>query len=432
MSLKISETKIIWKSILLFFFIYDVALRGIPTKLSSRKIAFIIFSLICLNQCFRYDRKIVASGKVIKYYSIEIGICIFSLFHVFIRAFIHGLEQSEYVEYPYVVYFIIFGLLAPICIILVFQDLEEFLKTLILASLYQAIFVVLEFNIWPLKVWLSENITTTSNILYTDTDRATGLGASGAALSVWLFFGIYACIYFILTKKKHMKYWNAALVILVAQFLSARTGFYTGIVSIIVVEIVRNKNIKVLRRTFNKVSMMLLAIVGAITFSLYMGNIDVDDKLENLIYLVNRNFNISRIIGNNSFFSTFFSMGVPPLSIETFLGYGVISGNNLEGELLLRHDSGFIMRYFADGLFMAIIEYSFFAVMLITMWKSIKSKKLRGYTIGLILVIFLVEIKEPFMYYYSGVAVVLCILMLSLRFRSECYAISNSADMTNK
>lgn len=269
-----------------------------------------------------------------------------------------------------------------------------------------------------MKIWLSEHIYTVANVLYTHRNRATGLGASGAALSVWLFLGTFACSYFILTEKKHCKYWFVVILIFIAQILSGRTGLYLGVVNIVIVELIRNKKKKHLRKSFMSFGTILI-LIGAIVLSgIQIRKDEHVNKSNGFSEVISRNADISRIVGENSFFSTFLGMQVPTFSEDTFWGYGVVAGE-LNGESELSHDSGYIKRYTADGIFMAVIEYLILAGLLISIWGTIKNKKLRKYTIGLILMTFFIEIKEPFVYYYSGVAVMLCILILASKYNNR-------------
>ena len=405
---------LIWKSVLLFFYIYDIALQGIPTKLSTRKIAFAIFFMLFLQQCLQHNKKIRASQRVIGFYALEFVVCAFSLLHVFARAMIYGFEHSIYAEYPYVVYFIIFGLLAPICMAFVFRNIEEFLNALILSTIYQSIFVILEFWIWPMRIWLSQHIYTTANVLYTHAKRATGLGASGAQLSVWLFFGVFACSYFLITRKKRIKYWGIILLIFTAQFLSGRTGLYLGIADVLLIGLYLNKDKKVLRNSMIKIGIGGIVAFVIVLTGFQIGNIEVKGKASVLKEAINRNTKVSRIIGENGFFGRFLEDEIPPLDENTLLGYGV-TGGELTKNLSCQHDSGFVKRYIADGLIMAIFEYAVFFLLLFNIWKSIKNKGLRRYTAALVLLPFVIEIKEPFMYYYSGTAVTICIFILALQ-----------------
>ena len=68
---------LIWKSVLLFFYIYDIALQ---------------------QQCLQHNKKIRASQRVIGFYALEFVVCAFSLLHVFARAMIYGFEHSIYAE----------------------------------------------------------------------------------------------------------------------------------------------------------------------------------------------------------------------------------------------------------------------------------------------------------------------------------------------
>ena len=98
-------------------------------------------------------------------------------------------------------------------------------------------------------------------------------------------------------------------------------------------------------------------------------------------------------------------MPVPPLSFETIIGTGrvrSITGNgNASG-----HDSGYVQTYYSLGLLLAIFFYIFFLIFAIFLIQRNKfqkyydSKKQKILYL-LILIVFVIEIKEPFIFHYS-------------------------------
>ena len=90
------------------------------------------------------------------------------------------------------------------------------------------------------------------------------------------------------------------------------------------------------------------------------------------------------------------SMPVPPISFETIIGTGRVTdpvmGVNASG-----HDSGYIQAYYSMGLILAILFYSCYAFFL--------AKIIRTYNFPILYVllalVFLLELKEPFIFQYA-------------------------------
>ncbi len=104
-------------------------------------------------------------------------------------------------------------------------------------------------------------------------------------------------------------------------------------------------------------------------------------------------------------------MTIPPLSIETLLGTGIVYQ---EGVLYLGTDIGYIQNYYSLGLILTVAFYSSLLAMLVTFFMQVRSKFFRYYLLFFILCMFVVEYKEPFIFKYGYMMVVFA-LMFSIR-----------------
>ena len=107
--------------------------------------------------------------------------------------------------------------------------------------------------------------------------------------------------------------------------------------------------------------------------------------------------------GNDSTIEAIFDMPIPPFNIETIHGSGLVSlidGSNPSG-----HDSGFIQAYYSMGLPFTILLYAFYLYVLfyVMSWFPILMR------IALVIVFFAIEAKEPFLFKYSTMVVLMSV-----------------------
>ena len=108
------------------------------------------------------------------------------------------------------------------------------------------------------------------------------------------------------------------------------------------------------------------------------------------------NWAFSIFTGEDNTLSNLSGMGVPSLGVDTLLfGYGVVklaAGGNASGS-----DMGYIQVYYLMGMSMALMFYSILAFYLFRYWHNAGRNSLLAL---LILPLFLVEMKEPFIFKY--------------------------------
>lgn len=411
------KNRIFLKSIFFFLFYYDIALNRLGTLFSTRKILTLFFIFYYV---YKYDRSgcnrnFLAGRNIKNIYVLEILISALSIVWVFSRLYVHDLFNATSPEYSYPTFFVAYALIAPLFIGCFFENIQEFMKVLALVNIYQAIFVIVEYKFMPLKQWLANNIYTTSNISYLSTSRATGLGASGADLSVRLFWGVFALGFLIINKDRNtLKYWLGIFIICFAQILCGRTGLYVGIVIIFIVILEINKNRDRLTRNIIKgiFALFMTAIVMIYVIAIE-GNVISNFDTTPYTEVIDRNTNSQRIIGENGFLGIFLGqMEAPGLSYDTLWGYGITRGDLGDGNIA-SHDSGYVKRYVADGLIWTAFEYLILFVLLVKLCQRVQDRKWRRYLRWMIPILFLTEIKEPFVYYYIHVATIIIVYYLA-------------------
>ena len=415
------KNRIILKSIIFFWFYYDITFRQLGTLFSTQKILTLFFAMYYVYKCYIYKYNKFGcirgfwAGKNIKYiYILEILVSVLSIAWVYSRLYVHDLFSAMSPDYPHPIFFIVYALIAPLFIGYFFENIQEFMKVLALVNIYQAVFVIVEYKFMPLKYWLDKNIYTTANISYLRISRATGLGASGADLSVRLFWGVFAFGFLIINKKRNtLKYWLGIAVICVAQVLCGRTGLYIGlfIICIVIFEI-NKKYDRIARNLKHGLIVLVISAIVIVTAIAVKGNPIGDIDLTPYREVIDRNTNPKRIFGEKGFFGSFQNMEVPDLSYDTLWGYGVVRGNLGDGNVA-SHDSGYGMRYVANGLVWAVVEYMVLFLLLIKLNQRVPVQKLRRYLGIMIPIIYILEIKEPFIYYYIHIATIITIYYLA-------------------
>lgn len=394
------------KGILFFFFIFDVAVYGVPTKLSSRKIALLCIILWVLIKYIKngYRMKCILHKKLIKrMYIFLIGITAVSVPYLIWRASCNDVLNTIGVEYPYAVYFIIFSLIAPLLFVYYFDSTSEMLFAVEFSAILQSAFIWSEYTIIPFKSWLQAHIIT-GNIKYTALDRATGLGASGSALTIILAYFVFILGYEgIVQYSKNLQYWLMIAFVMTAQFLSGRTGFYISILNIGLILFTILVEKKGLLKNILKCLGAFLIVVVVLGCWFLLFHVD-GERLE---YIFRRNLDKERVMatGEDSFYDNMMGGAVPEMKGAVLWGIGINWGETKDG-ILIENDSGYIKRYVAEGVLFATIEYISLLLLMAVLLHNIGGGG-KLYLFWMIAVLFVVEIKEPFIYKYVEVTIIL-------------------------
>lgn len=206
--------------ILMFMFIYEFQLKEFPTFLSSRKIAFVIFFTIFLvklcQKKYVINRQYISNIK-----PITIIMILISIYVLVINIFLPAVEGRSILSQ--MVYLIIYSLAAPVIFPCVYTSMEQLAQNVIWSNIIQSFIIYAQFCFVPIKELMHKYVVNSGNVSYLRADRAKGLGAEGALLSVLLFLGILMACYFIIFKREK-KYFYPAVFMFIAGIPVGRTG----------------------------------------------------------------------------------------------------------------------------------------------------------------------------------------------------------------
>ncbi len=405
-----SEFRYFLRCLLLFCFLYEIVPLGVSTRLSTRKLAFVVmvFAFLCRCQYAGVRKHVLAQRDILQLFCAEVCVTVFSAGWIVWRASAHQLDSGK-ILYANGVYFLLFTLIGSIVLVYIFRDFREFLCALTTVSLWQSALIFLQASSSAFRNWLAGHIYANSSIGFQSV-RASGVGASGSWVSVLLFFGVVASGYFVITEKKTVRHWVKILLMVFAQFLTGATGVYLSALYILYILYVKSRDGKrfVGRAALYGTGMILLGVAA-----LYMlkasGNQTLSDTIDQgFRKIFSKSAYITKTGGG--FFGAWSRMKSLPLSYETFWGYGLSRGD-LGNGAYAHHDSGYVNRYIADGLFMAVVEYSTLLALMLVIWRKIQNKLTRRYFFFLILCLYGIEIKEGYFYQYVAVGLVLAILL---------------------
>ncbi|WP_204864747.1 hypothetical protein [Drancourtella massiliensis] len=245
------------------------------------------------------------------------------------------------------------------------------------------------------------------NVEFLREQRATGLGAEAAALSITLFISLIACSYFILCYNNY-KYIVAYVFILSATLSVARTGFYCGVLLGIynLFRIIMKKGsfLQVIKTLF-----YLALILAVLIF--FVGKYG---DIERIQWILNWATKIFSQGSQEDSISRFMNMEVPPLDVSTYWGTGVFRGIGWNG-INFQNDGGYFQNYFAMGLIWSILFYGILFVIILKTIFKIKNIEVKLLMLIFAAVLMVVEIKEPFVLKYVSVFSIMLMLNVILK-----------------
>lgn len=391
--------KIILKSIILFLFVFEILFVDMPSILSSRKIIFVLLLIYFISASFRlkgYDNtlRLPINRKLLPIFLFYFGLIAYLLI-IYISI---GYSSNNENILMYLIYFIMYVLISPVLFLKVFNSAEEFVISFINAVMIQATIIYMQFLSEKCRIFLYNNFHQEGNISFLRMDRATGLGAEGAMLSLILFCGVFSCCYLILfvKKKKNIYLYIMCIYILGACLITARTGFYLSLLTLIIVlfSLFLSKH-GVLSFLKILVSILVCVVVTTQVSSIF--------GIES--YRVEYVLDWSKKLFSHGIEDTsaqeLLNMKVPELTIETLVGTGIKRGVTNSGTSI-QHDSGYVQVCFALGLIIGALSYFMIYKLLFRLIKLIKNKNKnkKMYLNYFIFILIIIEIKEPFMYKY--------------------------------
>jgi hypothetical protein len=205
--------------------------------------------------------------------------------------------------------------------------------------------------------------------------------------------------------------WANIALILISIFLIGRTGLIISLLALLIYLIPNLLSIKKII-----IASCILLIISQINYvgivESSMNNVD-GFNIELFTAWIENAFRLE----DNATSEDIKSKPIPPLSFETIIGKGEVAnlalGGNASG-----HDSGYVQSYYSLGLILAFFFYATYFTFLISLAKGLRETAL--YLI--IILVFIVEIKEPFIFQYTLPFFVLTSILVYKKFpRSSQY-----------
>ena len=326
----------------------------------------------------------------------------FSLLVVFLGFFnflVSLLSGVDLTQASRLLNFFIITLVGAILISNLFDE-TSFHTYVVFASVIQCIFVFLTYTNQSLTFFIYQ-ILDTSNNFGDSLERAPGLSSSGGAfLSVVIAFGAFS-----ICRLSQLKYswWHlpALLIIIGANFIVARTGVILSLIALFCYFFM------VSGRRFDLKSILVLFLLVIFAWPYIFERLSENEQF--LSYT--SNWALSMFNGEDKTLSILLSMGVPDFSAMQFIfgggGVSLTDGSNASGS-----DVGYLQSLYAMGIPITFVFY--FGFMYILM-KFNQNDKLFSLPSVLIFSMFIIELKEPFIFKYSLPLYVCSFLMLKLK-----------------
>ena len=401
--------KIIWQSflvIVLFLFFYDTSFKFLPTLLSGRKIAIIIFALIALLK----NREIILSGfksvkNVILPIAIITGVSIIVVTINLLYRF--GSLSIQENQLGANIYYLIFFCIGLFLMYVVFKDDIEFVTCLSYAHICQAIFIYISLFFPKFRDFVADILHQLGNLALNTDARIIGFSNSGgSSVSLLLFSGMVCIGYLILKRQKSsLKMLAMYIFILMSAFFVGKTGFYLGLglLIYICIEIIISQKVNVQK-------VIIYFGISVIIFIIFIIILKVVAP-ETLRKSTKLAFSLIRNGLSDPSITSLINMDIPLRGIDLLFGTGLYRGVTNTG-IILKHDSGYVRSIFSIGLIMTTLFYgSHLYIMINENKKTIKT--LKRYLFLIIAIIFFVEIKEAFFFkiYIQMIPLLIILLM---------------------
>lgn len=389
------------KLILIFFLLFDVNLQFLPSVTSARVAMGLIF-LFC------FFRKVQIPRKAL-YYSV---VLILILTLVFLQYF----YSNEPTQLSRFIWFILYGIVTPLILVQVVNNRRQFFLLVSVATAVQAVVAIISFTNPTLKTILYNSIIFTANFDENQVLRAVSFSSvAGASLSLIQSLGVISSLLLLhfseYSFKCRLLLWANIALILISIFLIGRTGLIISLLALLIYLIPNLLSIKkIIIASFILLIISQINYVGIIESS--MNNVD-GFNIELFTAWIENAFRLE----DNATSEDIKSMPIPPLSFETIIGKGEVAnlalGGNASG-----HDSGYVQSYYSLGLILAFFFYATYFTFLFSLAKGLRETALDL----IIILVFIVEIKEPFIFQYTLPFFVLTSILVYKKFpRSSQY-----------
>lgn len=366
--------------LIMFLFIYEIQLNSAPDFFTSRK----IIAFITIASGIYKPKDML---KKIRDGNLFLAIVIYVML---ITLIFPGTGEKIL---PGVVYFYLYVCIFPSFFKKYYKSIDELYTSFIGSGLIQSGIVFLQFFVKSFGKFLDKFFANAGNVEYTRYTRATGLGCEGATLGFFLAVSMMACAYFMVNKKNPVKYIIYYAIIFVAACLASRTGLLLGTVILVYALLYQAK--KSVARLFIE--------VAVVAFIVYKVNGLINENISNMRvgYLMDWWKGIFDTKKGSSLYAIS-KMEIPPISFETIIGTGIRRGTSSAGTMIW-NDMGYVQSYFAMGLICSILFYLSLLKKSIKKIMTVKDAGLKYILLFWLILIYVMEMKEPFIMKYIPV-----------------------------
>jgi hypothetical protein len=383
-------------SVLMFLYLYNVSFLSVEL-ITTTRIALFIFLILLFRSAANIN-------KLIYYFKKNLFFTFLFLPFLFWVAVQYVFGGADSTQLSRSVYFFLYVLIFSHVVAVVIGTKSTFLYAVFYAGVFQAVLVIISFMFPEYKEWLVTIVRETGNVALMSNIRSPGFsnGAS-SALSLVISLSVFSgMLIFKDMQSVVMKLCVLMLVVLivVSTIFVGRLGLIMSlyfISSILIIALTKSfKNLFVLC-----VGIGVVFVLGPVVYDYFSQNSVFEGRLLSWAF--------SFLSGDDATAFNLSKMNIPEFSINNiFFGNGDVtlpSGLNASGS-----DIGYIQTYYAVGLIMAMYFYILLFIYLFSRLACIRNK-----LIGVILIapIFLLEIKEPFIFKYMYPFFALTYLLLS-------------------
>ncbi|WP_258471816.1 hypothetical protein [Vibrio campbellii] len=302
----------------------------------------------------------------------------------FVNLLVSIYSGGDTTQFSRFVHFALFSLFSAGMYVKLFDDEIQFHKAIVGATLIQVVFVFITYSAPAVNNIIFSYVYVSHNFL-SNLGRAPGLSSSGGAtLSLIISFGAFSIVRLAIFEKKT---WHLPVMLLIcfSQVLVGRTGLLLSLVSLFILFYYTKIDLKA----------FVLTIIGVVVANALL----IDFLLSNEQFLeYTLKWAESTFSGDDQTIKTLMSMGIKEMStMDVILGSGQVSlqnGLNASGS-----DIGYVQTFYAAGL-LGVIFYLVLFSFLYSYYRNVSNSR---FFLILLLLPFITELKEPFIFKYMVV-----------------------------
>lgn len=381
------------KMLLIFIIIYDINFIQLGS-ITSARVGLVMILFLALYYKTKLDKRTF-------YFLVLLFLLIFA-------SFVQYLFSNDFIQTSRLIFFTLYSVVCSLVLCKLIRNLEELFWLFLVAIALQSFVLLFSFFNPSFKTFLA-TLVVYGGQLNADVNiyRAFGLSSStGATISLIQAIGVL-CGFILINKFQNSFYKNLLIsllifVCLLSTIVTGRTGLIISLACIVLTAV----SLTFIKKTILLVCLILLL---SIDFSFILEDFLIEVPKFNIEYFsewVSQGFDYE----DNVTVSILESMPVPDLTFQTIIGTGKVF-NEFEGKNASNNDSGYIQTYYALGLILALVFYISLVIYMISgllfNWKN------ERWIVYLIILMLILDFKEPFIFKYSFPLFIMLIINIS-------------------